>query len=233
MDTRRAPKDDMRRESSVVSIRELNSVWREVLSFGTRQHIAKGTRWTVSPSGETFGFLSKGLLRLSAMGRNGSERIVLYIERGCIFNEQSCLASAPLSFAAFFAMEDCEVWNFPRTLLNDRAFAASHPDQMLNLIQSLSQKTGALFGQLDENSSITLETAICRRLYRAVEREGNVVKPHFSQTDLALSLGLHRSTVCRVLSSLRQRGILGDFTKTKLEILDKEALFLLCNMDND
>lgn len=222
---------DIHYANNIISIRELNSVWRDVLHLGKYQTIPRGARWASLPPNDMFGFLGRGLLRLSSLGRDGHERIALYIEKGCIFNEQGCMSSAPLSTAAFFAMEDCEVWFFPRNLLLDRKFAVEHPEQMMNLVQSLSQKTGAFFSQLDENFGLPLETSVCRYLYRAVEKESGVVRPHFSQTDLALALGLHRSTVCRILKDLRERGILGDFTKTKLEILDKDALHALCHMD--
>ncbi|MBR3880667.1 MAG: Crp/Fnr family transcriptional regulator [Mailhella sp.] len=222
---------DIHYANNVISIRELNSVWREVLHLGKHQFLAKGTRRTCLPQDDFFGFLDKGLLRLSSLNSEGSERIALYIEKGCIFNEQSCMQSAPMTTAFFLAMEDSEVWFFPRSLLRDRKFVLEYPQQMINLVQSLSQKTGAFFSQLDENFGLPLEASVCRYLYRAVEKDTSIVRPHFSQSDLALALGLHRSTVCRILKGLRERGILGDFTKTKLEILDKDALYSLCRMN--
>ena len=52
---------------------------------------------------------------------------------------------------------------------------------------------------------------------------------NWSQSELALVLGLHRSTVCRIIRTLRDRGVLGHFTRCSLEILDREALAELCN----
>ena len=53
--------------------------------------------------------------------------------------------------------------------------------------------------------------------------------PACPQSELALVLGLHRSTVCRIIRTLRDRGVLGHFTRCSLEILDREALAELCN----
>ena len=63
----------------------------------------------------------------------------------------------------------------------------------------------------------------------AEERRTRVVNPGVSQSELALVLGLHRSTVCRIIRILRDRGVLGHFTRCSLEILDREALAELCN----
>ena len=63
----------------------------------------------------------------------------------------------------------------------------------------------------------------------AEERRTRVVNPGVSQSELALVLGLHRSTVCRIIRTLRDRGVLGHFTRCSLEILDREALAELCN----
>lgn len=63
----------------------------------------------------------------------------------------------------------------------------------------------------------------------ADERRTRVVNPGVSQSELALVLGLHRSTVCRIIRTLRDRGVLGHFTRCSLEILDREALAELCN----
>ena len=74
------------------------------------------------------------------------------------------------------------------------------------------------------------QTQVCRYLHRlADERRTRVVNPGVSQSELALVLGLHRSTVCRIIRTLRDRGVLGHFTRCSLEILDREALAELCN----
>ncbi len=213
-------------ENNAVFMKGQNNEWRTVLPLGDCKYINKGTIWTDFPDEEdTFSFLHRGLVRLSSLGENGIERIVLYIGEGCIFRELS--STAPHNIATFFAMEHCEIYNFPRRILQDMDFALKHPLLMMNLVQSLMQKAGAFFSQIDEKATLSPEIIICRYLLRMTE-DPLLPRPHFSQSDLARSLGLHRSTVCRVLHSLRERNILGDFTKKSLEILDKKALEDLC-----
>lgn len=219
------------KENNVIAMLEQNSVWRRALSLGKHLHLDKGRRWTDFPGGDVFAFLDSGLIRLSSLGENGSERIFLHIGAGCIFNELSCMHVAPLSTASFLAMEPCEIYQFPKSLLEDRDFVLQYPELMMNLVQSLMLKAGAFFGQIEESVGLSPENLVCRYLFRLQEDASLRLKPKFSQSDLALALGLHRSTVCRILHDLRERGILGEFTRTRLEILDKEALHELCRAE--
>lgn len=219
--------------NNVISIREQNSAWREVLSLASRHSVPKGSRWLDNGRlASSFSFLDKGMLRLASLDRNGNERILLYIGQGCIFNELGILNRGPystaFSSATLTALEDCEVYRFPPGLLEDEAFAMAHPSLMLNLVHSLARKAGAFFSQLDENAGLAPETQVCRYLYRAMDEGDHAARPRFSQTELALALGLHRSTVCRILRQLRYDGVLGVFTRNRLEIKDSDALWRLC-----
>ena len=228
----------IRRNNNVISIREQNSVWREVLHLASHQSISKGSRWMDDGTHTaTFSFLDKGMMRLSSLDRNGNERIFLYIGQGCIFNELGVLNNGPnqtpFSSAAIFALEDCEVYHFPQSILQDEAFVLRYPTLMMNLVHSLARKAGAFFSQLDESAGLSPETLVCRYLFRAMEEGMHATRPPFSQTELALALGLHRSTVCRILRQLRDGGILGEFTRHKLEIKDRDALWHLCRPNRD
>ncbi|MFQ8888596.1 MAG: Crp/Fnr family transcriptional regulator, partial [Bilophila wadsworthia] len=153
-----------------------------------------------------------------------------YIEPGCLFREIVLLHVSPSHPASLVALEPCEVYNFPRTLLDDAEFVRRHPALMSNLVHSLGAKAGAFYSQITESVELDPQTQVCRYLHRlADERRTRVVNPGVSQSELALVLGLHRSTVCRIIRTLRDRGVLGHFTRCSLEILDREALAELCN----
>ena len=113
---------------------------------------------------------------------------------------------------------------------DDPEFVRRHPALMSNLVHSLGAKAGAFYSQITESVELDPQTQVCRYLHRlADERRTRVVNPGVSQSELALVLGLHRSTVCRIIRTLRDRGVLGHFTRCSLEILDREALAELCN----
>ncbi len=217
------------KEHNVLAIQELNGIWREVLDLGRHETVKTGTCLYEVPLGkeEYFSFLDKGMLRLSCVSHNGMENILLYICDGCLFKELSWVA--PNATAEFFAMEDCEIWNFPHDLLLNKEFTVEHPLLMINLVQSLMQKAGAFFSRQTEHYELSPEEKICRFLMRIDEMAAGAQQPVFTQAEMAKALGLHRSTVCRILRELRIEGIVGRCTKTHLDILDRKALRGLCN----
>ena len=180
--------------------------------------VGKSYQWEDDPETSTFSFLEKGRVRLLNLSETGKERIVLYIESGCLFREVVLLHVSPLHPASLVALEPCEVYNFPRTLLDDAEFVRHYPALMSNLVHSLGAKAGAFYSQITESVELDPQTQVCRYLHRlAEERRTRVVNPGVSQSELALVLGLHRSTVCRIIRTLRDRGVLGHFTRCSLE----------------
>ena len=45
-----------------------------------------------------------------------------------------------------------------------------------------------------------------------------------SQSDAAAMLGLHQTTVARLIRRLREKGVIGRFTKSELQVLDVARL---------
>ena len=45
-----------------------------------------------------------------------------------------------------------------------------------------------------------------------------------SQSYVAAMMGLHQTTVARLIRRLREEGIIGRFTKRELQVLDRERL---------
>ncbi|MFQ8738344.1 MAG: Crp/Fnr family transcriptional regulator, partial [Bilophila wadsworthia] len=140
-----------KQEGPVFRIRDLNSPWRSVLHLGQRQMVGKSYQWEDDPETSTFSFLEKGRVRLLNLSETGKERIVLYIEPGCLFREIVLLHVSPSHPASLVALEPCEVYNFPRTLLDDAEFVRRHPALMSNLVHSLGAKAGAFYSQITES----------------------------------------------------------------------------------
>ena len=84
-----------KQEGPVFRIRDLNSPWRSVLHLGQRQMVGKSYQWEDDPETSTFSFLEKGRVRLLNLSETGKERIVLYIEPGCLFREIVLLHVSP------------------------------------------------------------------------------------------------------------------------------------------
>lgn len=158
-----------KQEGPVFRIRDLNSPWRSVLHLGQRQMVGKSYQWEDDPETSTFSFLEKGRVRLLNLSETGKERIVLYIEPGCLFREIVLLHVSPSHPASLVALEPCEVYNFPRTLLDDAEFVRRHPALMSNLVHSLGAKAGAFYSQITESVELDPQTQVCRYLHRLAD----------------------------------------------------------------
>lgn len=214
-------------ESPVFTVRELNSPWREVLHLASRQSYPKSYHWIDDgQDDDVLSFLHMGRVRLVNPVESGEERILLEIGQGCIFREVAAFHFSIRHPGNFVALEKCEVYNFPRSLLEDEVFIRSYPHLMANLVRSLGIKVGAFFSQIVESSHLPPRAKVCRFLKRLADRNPDIARfePGVSQSEMAEALGLHRSTVCRIIHELRDEGIIRSFSRRNLEILKPDAL---------
>lgn len=213
-------------------ISELNSPWRKVLHLGQRQVVPKAYRWNASVKTEQFSFLHRGRVRLMAYAGGEHERILLNINAGCIFRELLFLHISPIHPVALVSLVECEIYNFSLHLLQDSAFISSYPHLFANLVQSLGIKAGTFASQIQDVEILNPQVMVCRYLHSVLRAQsGTIVNHNTSQSELALMLGLHRSTVCRVLKELREQGVIGQFTRNTLEVLNNDKLNTYCQFE--
>ncbi|GAB1410362.1 Crp/Fnr family transcriptional regulator [Desulfovibrionales bacterium] len=220
---------EIHRIGDCFSIRSLNLPWHEVLHLGQRQSILKGKQWNETDQNQQFSYLQHGHVQLITYSTSGSDRILLNIYSGCIFREVLHLNPSVHHPVRLVAKSDCVIVNFPMRLLRDKEFIATHPHLMSNLVQSLSIKAGAFSSQIFEEE-LRPSVLVCRHLFSLYQHGGanSMVNPNMSQSELALTLGLHRSTVSRVLKELRSADIVGRFTRCMLEVNNPAELLRLC-----
>lgn len=202
-----------------IQLSNSNLPWREVLHMGTRfvfpkNHCEPGEKI------RGFYFITKGRVRLTYMGAGGKEKCALYMGKNCIFNEIPALGGEPLITAAFLCLEEVEAWRFDGALLSDLDFIARYPLQVSNLLQSIAQKSGIFFLQSSEKTFTSSMQQLCALLLELHDNKDL----HLSQSDVAALMGLHLTTVARLVRNLRDQGIVGKFTKHIFEVLDVERL---------
>lgn len=218
--------------ATCLSIKGQNTPWREVLHLGSRSVLPKGG---IVPGGDNnrFHFINRGCIRLERIGRNGKERIVLFFEKESFFNEMVSIIQ-PMSRreqcdVSFSVLEETEIYSFRSDLLADPAFITAYPHLISNLLRSIAYKCYLFLHLATEHTLIDPTGQVCRVLYKMYlehQRENPIV-PHMSQTELGKVLGIPRSSFCRIIHSLRQEGIIGHFTRNRLEILDQDRLLAL------
>ncbi len=207
------------------ALKEINSIWRNYLHLGKKQIVQKGFIWD-RLNDENIFFLDKGSIALNSISPQGHERISLRIESGCVFNETVIFSLCRDGHfgGGFIALEESIIYTFPAYIIN-KNFLCDNPELLYNLLQSSTNKVSIFYSLLANTSGATALEVICRYIERLAQRYNtNTFTPHFSQTELAISVGLHRSTVCRIIKELREEGVLGKFTKDNIEILDRKTL---------
>ena len=153
---------------------------------------------------------------------DGEEYGKLILGEGCLFNETPALAGTSWYTVFFCCLDAAEIWRFDASLLEDEAFLASHPHLAINLMRSIARKASIFFFHLARTHSTTSMCRLCDLLLQ-------LSNPHqpdlcMSQSDVAAMMGLHQTTVARLIRRLREEGIIGRFTKRELQVLDRERL---------
>lgn len=173
-----------------------------------------------------------GTVRLAYVGANGEERTILYAGAGTLMNVPTIIAG-DIKNTVVTCTERVEAAIFDAGLLTDRAFAAAHPDLLLNLIHSLCIHLVIHSQHLGDASLVGTMGHVCRVFQEMSQKYGG--RPRFSpdmtQQELAALLGIHRTTLTRILCRLKALNIIEKYTKNDLHILDMEALDRLARGD--
>ncbi len=210
--------------------KEINSVWREAFPLGTRHQIPKGHIWDSSDE-KNFYFLDQGIVRINAISPSGQNTIILHLESGCVFREWFAVPTDESFLIQDIAVTDCIVYSFPKSYLTDCEFICKYAILISNIVYSLTIKASSFARLLLEKGEFNPKVIVCNYLVDlASQHRQDTFIPNITQTDLALSLGLHRVTVCNVLKELRDDGIIGSFTRKNLEILDRKKLEEHCTL---
>lgn len=138
-----------------------------------------------------------------------------------LFEERPCIG-----FAA--ALTDCRVAFIERRSL--LKFIVEHSAVLLNLCKKFAQELMVFQCKLVEASYEPLERNVARLLlslalhYGRTEQTGTrVLELELSRTDLAELAGVSMETAIRILTRLKERGVI-DFDHRSIRILDEEGL---------
>lgn len=209
--------------STEICLEGINAPWGEVLHLAVRSSYPKGHK-TLGSCLQGFYYIASGRVRLSYLNEDGEEYGKLILGEGCLFNETPALAGTSWYTVFFCCLDAAEIWRFDASLLEDEAFLASHPHLAINLMRSIARKASIFFFHLARTHSTT-SISMCR-LCDLLLQLSNPHQPDLcmSQSDVAAMMGLHQTTVARLIRRLREEGIIGRFTKRELQVLDRERL---------
>lgn len=205
----------------------LNTPWQRVFPLGTQFCFPAKKVISTNPDDPLLDgmyYITRGRVRLSNISPNGSEKILFYLGEGTLFNEIPMLTSFQNS--VFTAVEQTQVCFWTRKDLLSTSFTQKYPDLIGNLLQSLSLKATNFHNQLCSQGLFTSFINVCRALYsmHLYQRKDDRIIPYLTQHELAAILGIHRSSLHKALSRLKDEGIIESYSKKELKITDTEAL---------
>ncbi len=216
---------NIKKNNNIFTLQNANAPWRNILPLGQLQEIPTGHVWHNSGEQTTFSLLESGTVRLYCHTFSSKERLILQIGPGCLFREVGLLYEGQRYSIRQEAVEPCVVYNFPATLLQDTAFISQHPDLITNAISSMGAKLGAALSIIAESLKPSPEVMVAQYLLNFAQTPLHQrAQKGISQGELALSLGLHRSTVCKVLHDFREGGIIGKVSRNYIEIFNSKYL---------
>ncbi|WP_295636537.1 Crp/Fnr family transcriptional regulator [uncultured Mailhella sp.] len=204
----------------------LSPEWKAVLSAGRRMVLKKGE--FLLPDGETrsFGYLTSGRICSTHTSYGGGAHSMLIFGPGTLVREAYVCSGFCQSLPHFQCLTDVECHIFPGDLLHDERFIAAHPELMRSMLYSVSVKLSLFDAMLSIMSCRTVEEKVAMWMYYCCDSCGrSSFSPGISQIELSLLLGVHKSSLNKVVLALKKHGILECFTKTRLSILDERRLF--------
>lgn len=205
--------------------------WEAVLQHGVLREYRKNE--VIIHAGQTLdalGYLKNGLVKTVAPEVSGQEKIIWYIETGCVLGETPLFNNKPCAYY-FEAVENCQVYWFSKATVHG-VILEKHPEITKFLLSILARKVHVLSTQVEDQVFLRPAVRVAKVIYLFYERKkvtGWKEYPSLpvTQEDIANLLGLHRVTVNQILQNMKSCGILENHTHRiivrDLDLLKKAA----------
>lgn len=208
-------------------IADLNRPWEEVLPMAVKVTYPKGA---VIPHLSTPGmcYLSKGSVVIAYSSSCGRERLALYIQPGCLFNEARTVSMHEPG-GRFVCTDSVELYRFPKNLLDDIDFIRQYPHLIANLLRSMGMKILIHYSFLASMGVGSHVVHLCRFILSLARKnhEKHVFPSGMTQQEVADLLGVHRATLARAVHSLKELGVITRFTSREVRIGDWDMMVRL------
>ena len=172
----------------------------------------------------------QGRVKISSVGRSGSEVILNIIEAGQIFGEMALVDGDPRSADAVAAKDSEIVTLLRRDFL---PILEHHPEAALGMMSVLSRRIRQTTEFVEDTVFLDVPARLLHRIEQLAERYGQQdpetgsirIEHGFTQQELADSVGLTRVSVNRQLGAWEDHGLIekgrGWISATDLEALDE------------
>lgn len=163
-------------------------------------------------------FINKGHARSMLINSEGEEKVLFYtnvfIALECFFHEQPC------SYVTI-AMEDMEIFAIDRTHVEELMESKAIRDL---LFKALSIKCRVLGWQIEDLSLSNPMKRICRLICSFIATDEQYEFLPLTHQEMSQLTGLHRVTVSKTISQLKQMEVIDTDSKGHIIVKDWEAL---------
>lgn len=200
----------------------LNALWLSVVHLGTRERYASGARLAVRGC-RFFYLILNGRITMICLNGKGEEWGMFHAGPLCLVNELPAITQVD-NHVSYVCRGEVEAVRFESGLLRDPAFYAQYPGLILNLMMTVNHKRSFFFCYSLDIVRDTAIERVCGLLVRLTHGQEGSFSVGIGQKELGTQIGLHPTSVSRVIRRLRREGIIGAFTKRRLEIFDSDEL---------
>jgi len=210
--------------------------WEKVLHLGVREAFPKGSRifFTEELINGLY-YIVDGSIEINLHTVHGPEKVLFIVGRGCIFGEVSCFIGGDAEEASAKTRSDSVLYYFKKETI-EQVIAVQYPALMLELVQTVSYKARMFTELLTDELVSNQFTRVCKMIVYLVRfkeihiesgQKSVSFQPGMTQNDIARLMGVHRVTVTKAVSQLKEMGIIRQFSKNKLEITNFPELIRL------
>lgn len=204
----------------------LSPEWGRVLHLGRRTTLKKGAFLVPDGRERSFAYICSGKITSTHISGTGGAHTMLLFGPGTLVRETYMYSGFCMSLPNFHCLTDVDCCLFSGSLLHDQDFIATYPELMRSMLYSVTVKLSLFDAMLSLMSCKSIEEKVAMWLHYCVDSTGRQeFCPGISQIELSLLLGIHKSSLNKVVLALKKAGILACFTKTRISILDTTRLF--------
>ncbi len=210
-------------------ISSLSRCWESVLHLGVTEHVKANQEFSFLSEKRyigKFAYVKKGCLYSFIPLPDGSERLKLVVDEGCLIYDSYCAAGGCERLVWHRAKTNVEMVCFDGRLLHLPEFQKQYPFLIANVLRSTATKYIMFDALLECMQKKTALEKVAWYLDKLSDMDSRAmeISPGLSQSEVATLLGISRASMTRVVTALKEKGIVSRFTRRSLRILDKERL---------
>lgn len=204
-------------------VQNLSRVWENALHLGKRRTFRKGESFSLTEDGDCFGYIKCGVTCHFLLDYiDNHDEIRFFIGPESLVRDTFAAAGYSAYHSSHKCLTDTTVYQFERKLLEDPGFIARWPELVRNFTFSIAAKSvsAQFLTSILKRKSNEQKIAVFLYGFYLLNKRRLEFAPPFSQNYLGQLLGISKLTVNRIIGLWKNEGIIGAYTKRRVEIID-------------